>query len=70
MIWIIASIPFWLLALALFVMAAATICMAFDTKYLTAEGILHKRNGYALFGAFVCLPASGSVALLAAKICS
>lgn len=69
MIWVIASIPFWILAVVIFAFGVAGMVMAFDTAYLDRHNLKSARNGQFVFG-LLCLPISGVVALLAAKICS
>lgn len=69
MIWIIASVPLWLLASLVFFLGAACIGMSFDGEYCRRERIEHTRDRYIIFG-LLMLAISGCVALAAAKICS
>ncbi len=68
--WIVASIPFWLTAIAVFCLGIVCICMSFDDKFLRKQGISEVSSvGYCCFG-FMCIPTSGLFALMAAKIAS
>ena len=68
--WIIASIPFWAMAISVFICGVLSIAMSFDGQFLKKHDISDVvANGYCCFG-FMCLPASGCFALIAAKIAS
>jgi len=65
MIWVIASIPFWTIATALFFFGTVGLFYGLLSKDVDAEEF-----GDGLPGISICMIGSAMFAILAAKICS
>lgn len=65
MIWVIASIPFWIIAGMAALLGTTSIGLVFFSDRVPTE-----KENKALGGGITLLAVSGIVALIAAKICS
>lgn len=66
MIWIIASIPFWIAAAMLAVLGACALIFGIARSNRMPQPEFDR----GMMGAFIVILAAGGLALIAAKICS